>query len=92
MTVARVVRIERTRAEGRYRHLVIMLRHKGHGIEYHLPAIAPSRYRHRSGAAGFSVERADRQFASPSSGNFALDFNCCFNVVLRLLYPTKCDS
>ena len=49
---------------------------KGHGIEYHLLAIALAAVIIVHGAGALSVDRAlYRRLASPSSGNFALDFD-----------------
>ena len=47
---------------------------QGHGIEYHLLAIALAAVVIVHGAGAFSVDRAlYRQFAAPSSSNFSLD-------------------
>jgi uncharacterized membrane protein YphA (DoxX/SURF4 family) len=65
---------------------------QGHGIEYHLLAIALAAVIIVHGAGAFSLDRAlYRQFA-PSSDNSALHFNLDFNTVMRLLSSTRANS
>jgi putative oxidoreductase len=66
---------------------------QGHGIEYHLLAIALALVVIVQGAGAFSLDRAlYRQFA-PSSDNSALHFNLDFNnIVMRLLSSTRANS
>jgi len=66
---------------------------QGHGIEYHLLAIALALVVIVHGAGALSLDRAlYRQFAPPSSGNSALHFNLDFNTVMRLLSSTSANS
>ena len=66
---------------------------KGHGIEYHLLAIALAAVIIAHGAGALSLDRAlYRQVAPPSSDNFTLDFNLDFNVVMPLISPTRANS
>ena len=66
---------------------------QGHGIEYHLLAIALVLVVIVHGAGAFSLDRAlYRQFA-PSSDNSALHFNLDFNnIVMRFLSSTRANS